>query len=116
MSKPVEEPDKERDKERDKEPDEDAEEGKPEDQPSGGVVLEKPIPPDASWEELLQKRADGEEEEESVLDLSREDRTESLSIRAIPPQANEFVCRSCHLVKHLSQLADRKRRLCRDCV
>lgn len=29
---------------------------------------------------------------------------------------DEFVCKSCFLVKHRSQLADPRRRLCRDCI
>jgi hypothetical protein len=67
--------------------------------------------------EVLTKRAEGEEEEEeSLLEMTREERLESLSVRAIPRQANEFVCSNCHLVKHQSQLADRRRKLCRDCV
>ena len=57
-----------------------------------------------------------EEEEESVLELAGDERLETLSIRAAPKQANEFVCASCHLVKHNSQMADRRRKLCRDCV
>jgi hypothetical protein len=74
---------------------------------------------EASFEDFLSKAkdtTDTEEEEESLLDLTREERLESLSIRAAPKQANEFVCASCRLVKHESQLADRKRELCRDCV
>ena len=34
----------------------------------------------------------------------------------LPKQADEFVCRSCFLVKHISQLADKRKGLCRDCV
>lgn len=74
---------------------------------------------EASFDEFLSKAketTDSEEEEESLLDLTREERLESLSIRAAPKQANEFVCSSCRLVKHQSQLADSKRELCRDCV
>jgi hypothetical protein len=41
---------------------------------------------------------------------------ETLSIRPVPKQANEFVCTNCHLVKHQSQLADPAKTLCRDCV
>jgi hypothetical protein len=48
--------------------------------------------------------------------MTREERMESLSFRAVPKQANEFVCASCYLVKHQSQLADRAKNLCRDCV
>lgn len=75
---------------------------------------------EASFDEFLSKAAketnDSEEEEETLLDLTREERLESLSIRAAPKQANEFVCTYCRLVKHESQLADAKRELCRDCV
>lgn len=74
---------------------------------------------ETSFEELA-KRAEGaeeEEEEEVVLDLERgEDRTEALVEKVIPPQANEFTCRNCFLVKHRSQLADKKRQFCRDCA
>lgn len=72
-----------------------------------------------SFDEFLSKAkesSDSDEEEDSLLDLTREERLESLSIRAAPKQPNEFVCTSCRLVKHLSQLADRKTELCRDCV
>ena len=34
----------------------------------------------------------------------------------VPKRPGEFVCQSCFLVKHPSQLADGKRMLCRDCV
>ena len=79
--------------------------------------LETPEEVESSLEELIAKRAEkAEEEEESVLDLTPDERVESLTVRATPRQANEFVCRSCHLVKHNSQLADRRRKLCRDCV
>lgn len=74
---------------------------------------------EASLEEIVAKApetAELEDEEESVLDLTREERLESLSIRAAPKQPNEFVCASCHLVKHNSQLANRSKKLCRDCV
>ncbi|MGH8999532.1 MAG: DUF4193 family protein, partial [Acidimicrobiia bacterium] len=33
-----------------------------------------------------------------------------------PKRPGEFVCRSCFLVKHPSQLADGERILCADCV
>ena len=36
--------------------------------------------------------------------------------KVLPVQHNEFVCKSCFLVKHRSQLADRRRTLCRDCA
>ena len=74
---------------------------------------------EASLEEILSKRGDVtelEEEEDALLDLTPDERMETLSIRPIPKQANEFVCTHCHLVKHQSQLADSARQLCRDCV
>lgn len=74
---------------------------------------------EASLEEILSKRGDVaeiEEEEDALLDLTPDERMESLSIRPVPKQANEFVCTNCHLVKHQSQLADPAKQLCRDCV
>ena len=73
---------------------------------------------EASLEEILSKRGDVAEveEEDSLLDLTPDERMETLSIRPVPKQANEFVCSNCHLVKHQSQLADPDRQLCRDCV
>jgi hypothetical protein len=55
---------------------------------------------------------DEEEEEDETPDP--EDRTEGTKVR--PRAPGEFVCQSCFLVKHPSQLADDKRMLCRDCV
>jgi hypothetical protein len=43
-----------------------------------------------------------------------EDGAEGTKVR--PRAPGEFVCQSCFLVKHPSQLADEKRMLCRDCV
>src|SRR5579875_3092735 len=44
-----------------------------------------------------------------------EDRSE-IAERVLPKQPDEFVCRSCFLVKNTSQLADKDKMLCRDCV
>ena len=75
---------------------------------------------EGSLEEILSKRGEAadseEEEEEALLDLTPDERMETLSIRPVPKQANEFVCLHCHLVKHQSQLADPVKQLCRDCV
>ena len=78
---------------------------------------------DASLEEILTKKPeerpapDEEEDEESILSLGREERIETLSVKVVPPDpAKEFTCRKCYLVKHRSQLADKKRMYCRDCV
>jgi hypothetical protein len=74
---------------------------------------------EASLEEILSKRGDVaelEEDDDALLDLTPDERLETLSIRPVPKQANEFVCSNCHLVKYQSQLADQARQLCRDCV
>jgi hypothetical protein len=57
-----------------------------------------------------------EEEDESVLTLSREERLEPLAVKVVPPQQHEFICKNCFLVKHRSQLKDKTRMLCRDCA
>jgi len=78
---------------------------------------------ESSLEEMLTKKPEEraapeeEEEEESILSLGREERLETLSVKVIPKQDTEFVCRKCYLVKPIrSQLADKKRMYCRDCV
>jgi hypothetical protein len=57
-----------------------------------------------------------EEEDESLVSLPRKERLEPLAVKVVPPQASEFVCQNCYLVKHRSQLKDKKRMLCRDCA
>src|ERR1035438_3807117 len=72
---------------------------------------------EASLDVILKERlvvADDEEDEEEEAPDS-EDRGEG-SLRVLPKQPGEFVCRSCFLVKSQTQLADKKRLLCRDCV
>jgi hypothetical protein len=74
-----------------------------------------------SIEELIVKKEavvpeEEEEEEETLVNLSREERLEALDTRVVPIQAAEFVCKKCYLVKHRSQLKDKKRMLCRDCA
>ena len=69
---------------------------------------------------LVKQEARAEEQEEtedSVLNLTRDDlREESVTVRVVPPQPNEFTCRKCYLVKHRSQLKDKAKMLCRDCA
>ncbi len=77
-------------------------------------------------EEFLQRkerrgavRAEEVDDEEALLEAmeEREGRgTESLTVKVVPEQPDEFTCRRCFLVKHRSQLRDRKRRLCADCA
>jgi hypothetical protein len=45
-------------------------------------------------------------------------RREELALRVEPEEAktDEFVCSVCFLVKRKSQLADRRKKICRDCV
>jgi len=53
------------------------------------------------------------------FDLPDADLTnEELTVRVVPKQADEFVCSSCFLVHHHSQLALRKdgQQFCNDCV
>ena len=74
-----------------------------------------------SIEDLLVKKEaaapeEEEEEEDALVALSREERLEALDTRVVPIQAAEFVCKKCYLVKHRSQLKDKKRMLCRDCA
>jgi len=78
---------------------------------------------DASLEEILTKKPEDrpapeeEDDEDSILSLGREERIETLSVKVVPPDPNkEFTCRKCYLVKHRSQLADKKRMYCRDCA
>lgn len=80
---------------------------------------EEDVGVETSFEELAKRAEETEDEaeEEVVLDLGRgDDKTETLVEKVIPQQANEFTCRSCFLVKHQSQLADKKRMYCRDCA
>jgi len=95
-----------------------------EEEPAVDEALEEPEEEtEASLEEILTKKPEErpapeeEEEDESILALGREERIETLSVKVIPPDPNkEFTCRKCYLVKHRSQLADKKRMYCRDCA
>ena len=70
---------------------------------------------EASLDVILKERLVVEDEPEDEEATYQEDKTEG-NERVLPKQPDEFVCRSCFLVKHPSQLADRKNMLCRDCV
>ncbi|MDP9403091.1 MAG: DUF4193 domain-containing protein [Actinomycetota bacterium] len=70
---------------------------------------------EASLDVILKEKlvvADEDEDEEAP---DTEERAE-VTPKVLPKQPDEFVCQSCFLVKHPSQLADDKRMLCRDCV
>ena len=70
---------------------------------------------EASLDVILKERLVVEDEPEDEEATDQEDKAEA-NERVLPKQPDEFVCRSCFLVKHPSQLADRKKMLCRDCV
>lgn len=67
-------------------------------------------------QEARSEEAEAEEEGDSVLNLTREEKLEPLAVKVIPPQASEFICSNCYLVKHRSQLKDKAKMLCRDCA
>ncbi|MGH2722911.1 MAG: DUF4193 family protein [Actinomycetota bacterium] len=79
-------------------------------------------PAEASLDEILAKKSeDGaapeeDSEDESMLASGTGDRVEPLAVKVVPQQPTEFVCKKCFLVKHRSQLADKKRMYCRDCA
>ena len=73
---------------------------------------------EASLDVILKERLvvaddDDDDDDEEVGDP--DERGDS-PLRVLPKQPGEFVCQSCFLVKHPSQLADATRMLCRDCV
>src|SRR5664280_750291 len=71
---------------------------------------------EASLDTILKERLVVEEVEDDEDAPEPEDRSGDGVERVLPKQPGEFVCRSCFLVKHPNQLADRKKMLCRDCV
>lgn len=79
---------------------------------------------EASLDELLQKKAADRpvdvDEEDDILDLDlrpdEEQVLDPLSVKPVPPQPNEFTCRSCFLVKHQSQRASPDSSICNDCA
>ena len=73
---------------------------------------------EASLDVILKERLvvpDEEDEEDDGEPTDAEDRADGAT-RVLPKQPGEFVCQSCFLVKRQTQLADRRRKLCRDCV
>jgi hypothetical protein len=77
---------------------------------------------ETSLDEILAKKADegaaaeDDGEEEPIVTPGSTDRVEALPAKVVPQQPTEFVCKKCFLVKHRSQLADRRRTICRDCA
>jgi Domain of unknown function (DUF4193) len=97
-------------------------------EPSEAELAAATVPPDPatggdveSIQELLVKQEASEEEEaeeeEALAPLTREEKlAEPTDARVVPIQTTEFTCTHCFLVKHRSQLADKKKMLCRDCA
>lgn len=110
--------------------DEEAEVVDDDEEPSEADLADATVPPDPaagadveSIQELLVKQeaaddADDAEEADAVVALTKEERlaADPTDSRIVPMQETEFVCKRCFLVKHRSQLADKKRTLCRDCA
>lgn len=63
-----------------------------------------------------EEAAEEEEDAAALATLAREERLEPVDSRVVPMQTTEFMCKRCFLVKHRSQLADKKRMYCRDCA
>jgi hypothetical protein len=70
---------------------------------------------EASLDVILKERLVVEDEPEDEEAVEVDERGEATE-RVLPKQADEFVCNSCFLVKNTSQLADKKKGLCRDCA
>ena len=99
-------------------------------EPSPEELADTTVPPEPglpdveSLQDLLAKQEATEttkevvEEDEEVVpvELVRDDRAEPLDTKIVPMQETEFMCKRCFLVKHRSQLADKKKMLCRDCA
>ncbi|MGZ4737120.1 MAG: DUF4193 family protein [Acidimicrobiia bacterium] len=86
------------------------------------VDLEEELHPDDVEEPLdvlLHERTTSDRLDEDATDLEDEDlepdEKGDVSARVIPRRDDEFLCRSCFLVKPLSQLARGEKDLCRDC-
>ena len=73
---------------------------------------------EASLDVILKERlvVEDEEDEEDDEEVGDVDERGDSPLRVLPKQPGEFVCQSCFLVKHPSQLADDVHMLCRDCV
>lgn len=63
--------------------------------------------------ETIRRASTPEDDDEIVGEI---DSTLELAETILPKQDDEFRCNSCRLLKKTSQLADREKNLCRDCV
>jgi hypothetical protein len=99
-------------------------------EPTADDLVEATTPPDPaaaeveSIQDLLVKQearseqaeAPDEEDETLAATSAKGERLEPVDTKVVPIQSTEFVCKRCYLVKHRSQLADKKKMLCRDCA
>jgi hypothetical protein len=93
-----------------------------EDEDDDAIDLEEELHPDDVEEPLdvlLHERTTTDRLEEEANELEDEDLEPDApgeaSGRVVPRRDDEFLCRSCFLVKPLSQLARGEKDLCRDC-
>jgi hypothetical protein len=95
-----------------------------EDLEDAATATPDPAGPDVeSIHEVLEKQEARDEQDEveeaepvAPVAASPDERIEPLEARVVPIQSSEFVCKNCFLVKHRSQLADKRRMFCRDCA
>ena len=63
--------------------------------------------------ETMRLTTEIEDDEDTAPDVDdKSDPTETI----LPKQDDEFRCSSCRLLKKMSQMADKSKNLCRDCV
>ncbi len=90
----------------------------PDDDDNGDDDDDEPDPDDveADLDTILKDRlvVVDDEDEDDDEPVEAEEKGEAAKVR--PRAPGEFLCRSCFLVKHPSQLADADALLCRDCV
>ena len=92
-----------------------------EDEDDENLDLEEELHPDDVEEPLdvlLAERTAAERIDEEEADLEDEDEPDNPAEgtgKIVPRRDDEFLCRSCFLVKPLSQLAKGEKDLCRDC-
>jgi len=95
-----------------------------EDIEDAATTVDPPTADVESIHEVLEKQEarddeDEADEDEPVVPIATtkvDDRLEPIETRVVPIQSTEFVCKNCYLVKHRSQLADKRRMFCRDCA
>lgn len=79
---------------------------------------EDPDVTETSLDALLARRSAAEKGDGDGEMISTDDHepAERLPGKVAPKQQTEFVCKNCRLIKHQSQLADKRRGYCRDCA